>query len=336
MTRRLVACSDGTWYTADRNTPGNVVEMVRSVLPQAPDGTDQILFYDPGVGTGGVFDKYSGGMFGSGLSKNVLDVYRFLVHNYVEGDEIYLFGFSRGAYTVRSAAGLIRNCGLLHKEHAGRANEAFRIYRERDEGPDTADAIHFREKYSRQPLRIKFIGVWDTVGALGIPVDFLRFLTCRHEFHDVSLSRSVDYAYQAMAIDEERIHFKPTLWNQHPEATDQVLEQAWFAGSHEDVGGGIEERGLSDGAFLWMAEKAEAAGLAFDGEFLQALSPDPLAPLRESRIFPFSLFAPFSRPIGVGVRSHESLHPSAQERYEKMPSYRPDNLVRHLRRQEPA
>ncbi len=176
MTRRLVACSDGTWYTADRNTPGNVVEMVRSVLPQAPDGTDQILFYDPGVGTGGVFDKYSGGMFGSGLSKNVLDVYRFLVHNYVEGDEIYLFGFSRGAYTVRSAAGLIRNCGLLHKEHAGRANEAFRIYRERDEGPDTADAIHFREKYSRQPLRIKFIGVWDTVGALGIPVDFLRFL----------------------------------------------------------------------------------------------------------------------------------------------------------------
>jgi len=338
VARRLIICSDGTWNTPERKdngvfAPSNVVKMARSILPQAPDGTPQIVYYDPGIGTDNVLDKFSGGAFGIGLSRNVKDAYRFLMHNYVEGDEIYFFGFSRGAYTVRSAAGLIRKCGLLHKRSSERVLEAFRLYRKRDGGADTAAAIQFRRAYSWHPVRIKFIGVWDTVGALGIPAGPLRSLGRRRfEFHDVALSRSVDHAYQAVAIDEKRGLFKPTLWEQNPEAVSQVLEQVWFPGVHMDVGGGYNESGLSDLAFLWMKEKAEeAAGLAFDTRYIETFVRDSLGRLHDSRSFPYNLLPSYARPIGGSVRSNESLHPSARERFEKMPSYRPANLVSYFR-----
>jgi uncharacterized protein (DUF2235 family) len=344
MTRRLIVCSDGTWNTPERKdkgvfAPSNVVKMARSILPQAPDGTPQIVFYDPGVGTDNVLDKFSGGAFGIGLSKNVKEAYRFLVQNHADRDEIYFFGFSRGAYTVRSTAGLIRNCGLLHKRHADLIPKAFEIYRKRDQGADGEEATRFREKYSRRPLRlpIKFIGVWDTVGALGIPIDFFRRLSKRrYEFHNVSLSGSVSYAYQALAIDEKRGFFKPALWEKKPEATDQVLEQAWFAGVHMDVGGGYNECGLSNAAFHWMKQKAEATGLAFDEQYVEAQRSDYLAKPHESRNFPYNLFRPYSRPIGEAARSGELVDPSARERYEKIPSYRPKNLVSYLRRHRAA
>ena len=342
MVRRLIVCSDGTWNTPDQEfrgvrAPTNVVKMARFILPQAPDGNPQILFYDAGVGTDNLLDMLSGGALGIGLSKNVRDAYRFLIHNYADGDEIYFFGFSRGAYTVRSAAGLIRNCGLLHKENVDRIPDAFSIYRKRDEGADTDEAIAFREKYSRHPMGIKFIGVWDTVGALGIPSDLFHFLgRSRYEFHDVSLSRSVNFAFQAVAIDEERTFYRPALWSQHPEATNQVLEQSWFAGVHMDIGGGYPESGLSDAAFLWMKEKAEATGLAFDEEILEALTPDPFGRLHVSRTFPFNLFPPYSRPIGNGERSEETVHSGALKRHEEDSSYRPSNLISYLRRNSPT
>jgi len=342
VTRRLIICSDGTWNTPDRKdkgvwAPTNVVKMARSVLPQAPDATPQIVFYDPGIGTDNVLDKFSGGALGIGLSKNVKEAYRFLIDNYVDGDDIYFFGFSRGAYTVRSTAGFIRKCGLLHKRHADRVSEAFKIYRKRDESADTEQARQFREMYSRHPMRIKFIGVWDTVGALGIPIDFFRFLSRRrYEFHDVSLSRSVDYAYQAVAIDEKRSFFEPTLWEKNPEAKEQVLEQVWLAGVHMDVGGGCAGSELSDAAFLWMKEKAEATGLAFDDQYIAGLRPNYLGELHESRKFPYSLIPPYIRPIGEGVRSEEEVHSSARARYAKDPSYRPENLVSYLQRHREA
>ena len=337
MTRRLIVCSDGTWNTPEKKdrgvfAPSNVVKMARASLPLSPDGTPQILFYDPGVGTGNVLDKYSGGIFGIGLSQNVKDAYRFLMDNHVEGDDIYLFGFSRGAYTVRSAAGFISKCGLLHKQHADRVSEAFALYRERDEEPSTEKAKLFRERFSRT-IRIKFIGVWDTVGALGVPISLRPFSKGRHEFHDVSLSRSVDYAYQALAIDERRPFFKPTLWEQHPGATGQTMEQAWFAGVHMDVGGGHNESSLSDSALIWMKEKAEATGLAFDESYLAGLRPDPLTRLHESRSFPYNLFPPHERSIGGRPTARETVHPSAMERYRQIPSYRPSNLCRFLDRQ---
>ncbi len=291
------------------------------------------MFYDPGVGTDNLLDKISGGAFGIGLSKNVQDAYRFLVHNYADSDEIYLFGFSRGAYTVRSTAGLIRKCGLIHKEHAGRLREAFKLYRKRDADPDTQEAIDFRQNYSRYPLGIKFIGVWDTVGALGIPLDPFRFLSkSRFEFHDVALSRGVDYAYQAVAVDERRGPFKPTLWEQHPQATNQVLEQVWFAGVHMDVGGGYHNSGLSDVAIVWMIDKARETGLAFDEAYVSSLKPDAKASLHESRTLPYRFLRSHIRPIGNGQRSRESVHPSTCDRRQNDSSYYPANLEDYVRR----
>lgn len=173
------------------------------------------------------------------------------MHNYIPGDEIYLFGFSRGAYTVRSLGGLIRKVGLLDKRHAEQAPTAFSIYRSRDRKPDTAEAAAFREKFSHYPVRIRFIGVWDTVGRLGIPSwGPFKFFSRRFEFHNVNLSRTVDFAYQALAIDERRGAWKPAVWSQDSRASSQVLEQVWFPGVHMDVGGGYRQRGLSDGTFL--------------------------------------------------------------------------------------
>jgi hypothetical protein len=175
-----VICSDGTWFTPEHRskgvvTPSNVYKMACAVKPRAGDDKAQIVLYNKGVGTGGIWDRFAGGAFGRGLFKNIEDAYFFLVHNYTPGDEIYLCGFSRGAYTVRSTAGLIRKCGLLHKIHADKFGDAYKLYRRRDATPDTPEAIKFREDYA-QNIRIKFIGVWDTVGALGIPFGFLAFL----------------------------------------------------------------------------------------------------------------------------------------------------------------
>ena len=339
MPKRLIVCSDGTWGTPEGAvgglfTPTNVVKIERAILASDPDGTPQVAFYDPGVGTGNLLDKVTGGIFGVGLSENVQDAYRFLAQNYADGDEIYLFGFSRGAYTVRSAAGFIRKCGLLKKAHLGRLPEAFALYRRRDATPDSPEAEAFRSRYSRHPVRIKFIGVWDTVGALGIPADLpFRFLTVgRYEFHNVALSRSVDFAYHAVAIDERRAPFEPTLWEQHSEPGDQVMEQAWFVGDHMDVGGGYRSGALADVALLWLIERARSTGLAFDDEAVSALAPDPCGKLHDSRAFPFNLLPEHIRPIGVKERGNETLHPSVQERYGADASYRPENLVRYLER----
>jgi uncharacterized protein (DUF2235 family) len=345
--RRLIVCSDGTWNTPDRKdgdafAPSNVVKMARAIRPQAEDGTPQVVYYDPGLGTDNVLDKVTGGAFGIGLSRNVQRAYLFLVNNYAEGDEVYFFGFSRGAYTVRSTAGLIRNCGLLHKVHADKTVEAWRIYRS-EKGPDDSDAGKFRDEHSRYPLRVKFLGVWDTVGSLGIP-GLLNFIgRSRFAFHDVALSRSVDHAYQGLAIDEKRRFFAPTLWEQHPEAHDQVLEQVWFPGVHMDVGGGYRDAFLANRALLWMAEKAEATGLDLDWSYLKEVAPvHQPGGLHESRQFPYTLIPPHHRPIGEGVppetavyagsSSNEGVHTSAEERYRQDQGYLPPNLLGYWNR----
>ena len=118
--KRIVICSDGTWQTPNQDNATHVLEMARAVLPTARDGTTQVVFYDWGVGTDNWLNRMVGGISGKGIDKNIRDCYRFLAYNYQDGDEIYLFGFSRGAYTVRSLAGLIRNCGILTKAKAGK------------------------------------------------------------------------------------------------------------------------------------------------------------------------------------------------------------------------
>jgi len=328
--RRIVICCDGTWSKPDQPSPTNVVKVAITLKQVDAAGVDQLLFYDPGVGTG-TFDHLRGGAFGVGLSQNIRQAYNFLVFNYAPGDELFFFGFSRGAYTVRSAVGLIRNSGLLKREHLGKAEEAYQLYRRRDKesGPAEAEATRFRKDFSREPP-VKFVGVWDTVGALGVPIPLVREFW---EFHDPRLSRSVQFAYQALAIDERRRPFKPSVWEQHPEAKGQVLEQIWFAGVHSNVGGGYSNTGLSDLALLWMVNKAEACGLAFDRARLNAmLMPDALGQMEDSQRWFYKILAgDYIRPIGNGTNSNESAASTAQDRQNDPPSnYRPQNLREYL------
>lgn len=338
--KRIVVCSDGTWNTADGKSegafrPSNVVKMSHTVAPQAPDGTTQIVFYDEGLGTHWGIDRLTGGAFGKGISKNIADAYRFLVNNYTEGDEIFLFGFSRGAYTVRSTAGLIRKCGLLRKEEASRFQEAYRIYRKRDSTPDTAEAQEFRGNYSRH-VRIKFMGVWDTVGALGIPVGGLRSLTRhRHQFHNVELSRQVDYAYQALAIDEKRHPFRPTLWKTG-EAPGQTVEQVWFAGCHSDVGGGPPDTSLSDKTLSWMLNKSQQCGLALSAAALDRIDLRRIGELQESKRGLYRFTAAHYREIGREDPLTESVHMSVAERWRLRQDYRPRNLEEYWNRRPEA
>ncbi len=207
MGKRIVICCDGTWNRPEQPVPSNVVRTARAVLPTGRDGVSQVVFYDEGVGTGNRIDRLLGGAFGDGLVRNIADAYRFLVHNYAAGDELFLFGFSRGAYTARSLAGLLRNSGLLHKAHADRFTAAFDLYRRQDAPPSSPEAQAFRAAHSRE-VGVHFLGVWDTVGSLGIPLRGLRYLTMRrHQFHDVELSGSMRNAFQALAVDERRFPF---------------------------------------------------------------------------------------------------------------------------------
>ncbi|HEX2021575.1 MAG TPA: DUF2235 domain-containing protein [Candidatus Thermoplasmatota archaeon] len=333
--KRLVVCCDGTWNTADATADGkpcptNVVKMARAVAPRDEEGNAQVVFYDEGIGTGGLLDRVVGGATGKGLMRNVGDAYRFLVWNYEPGDEIYLFGFSRGAFTARSVAGLVRKCGVLRKSNGRLFEEAYAFYRS-DVHPRDPRAAEFRALRSHE-ARIRVVGVWDSVGALGVP-GFLRGLAARrHKFHDVKLSSIVDRAYHAVAIDERRRSFLPTLWETDPSNAGQVVEQAWFPGAHSDVGGGYPECGLSDVAFLWMAQRAQEAGLALDPFVLKSLEADPRGPVHESRRGLFKLLPAAEREIGAASHQPQSVHESAMaRRADPALGYAPANLERHLK-----
>lgn len=262
--RRLVLCLDGTWNSNDKSDKvTNVVKLLRSIPPVAGDGTSQILYYGRGVGTA-KGDKVSGGFSGAGLDANVIDGYRFLGNNYQPGDEIYLFGFSRGAYTARSLAGLINLAGIFHPSCLGGPLEQLLEIRRSDNYPDNQarkTAIAAIDNLKRhEQVRIKCIGVWDTVGSLGIPGDWAKNLSfaSRWYFHDVRLGSHVDVALHALAIDEKRAAFPPTLWEKpigQPLPSGQIVEQVWFAGVHSNIGGSYPDSDLSDITLDWMIKR---------------------------------------------------------------------------------
>ncbi len=221
---------------------------------------------------------------------------------------------------------MIRNVGVLKKEFVGMIPQAYRMYRSKA-GPDVAAAKRFRQDYSRE-VRIKFIGVWDTVGALGIPLKVVRELLThgKYDFHDTRLSRSVDHAAHAVAVDEKRVDFKPALWQRKP-SPELVLEQVWFAGVHCDVGGGYRETGLSDIALLWLVEQAERAGLDFDRNYLEKIaSPDVRGKLHRSYRGIYWTKKSYLRPIGKLGEALEKIHPSVRERMAAVESYQPRNV----------
>jgi uncharacterized protein (DUF2235 family) len=349
--KHLIVCCDGTWNRPDQiaqgvAAPTNVAKIALALADADDDGNTQCLHYQAGVGTRRG-ERLLGGGLGVGLSRNVQDCYRFIVGNYEPGDELYFFGFSRGAFTARSTVGLVRNSGILRREHAHRIKDAYGLYRNprRDSEPGGIAAELFRRSYSHADVEIQFVGVWDTVGALGIPIDGFRppLLSRLWTFHDTKLSRSVRHAYHAVAIDERRKPFKPTLWERHEQApAEQKLEQVWFAGVHCDVGGGYRDPALSEIALLWMADKARGCGLAFkpdrlavtanaDGERRRSgieVCPDPCGEKHESRNRFYQLLAAYDRSLeGVAGGSVAS---SAKTRFEKDATYRPAGLEKWL------
>jgi uncharacterized protein (DUF2235 family) len=350
--KRLIVCCDGTWNRPDQvqqgvAAPTNVAKFALALADRDGGGNPQLLHYEAGVGTRRA-ERLVGGVFGVGLSRNVLTCYRFLVDNYDPGDELYFLGFSRGAFTARSTVGLVRNSGILRRENRGRVDEAYRLYRDpgRDSEPGGIAAQLFRRSFSHPEASVEFIGVWDTVGALGIPIDGFRppLLSRLWTFHDTKLSRSVRHAYHAIAIDERRRPFRPTLWEQQQGADKQTLEQVWFAGVHCDVGGGYRDPALSEIPLLWMAEKARLCGLAFKPDHLVTrapdlespgrragieVAPDPAGELHNSRTRFYRLFPPYDRRLagdGGSEVAGGSLASSARDRHAGDPSYRPPGL----------
>lgn len=276
--KRLVFNFDGTWNRLDAACPTNVVLTAESVLPLDRNGIAQLNYYDQGVGTE-KNDRIRGGVFGRGLTRNLADAYRNLVFNYTPGDDILVFGFSRGAFTARTFVGLLRNCGIVARSHADRTGEAIDIYRSRDpEDPAWRKRLaDFQKDYVPylEP-QVAYLGVWDTVGALGIPnyYGIARFFNGKYRFHDTELSPCVRSARHAVAIDETRRAFEPTLWEgfdelnigagKKPTDADAPYQQKWFPGVHSAVGGSGELRGLSDQALEWVWAGARLAGLELD------------------------------------------------------------------------
>lgn len=345
MPRRLVVLLDGTWNHPDqqdrgKTKPSNVTKLARAVKPIAADGRSQLTYYDDGVGTSWGLDKLVGGGFGVGLARNVCEAYRFLVYNYVPGDEIYVFGFSRGAYTARSLAGFVDRIGVLAKKDAFYLQRAFKLYERRAERAEFADFL--ADKTSMR-VRIDFIGVWDTVGSIGLPTRLFHTLTChRWNYHDVSLVASIRHAAHALAIDERRKPFRPTLWTD-PIRPDQTLEQRWFAGVHSNIGGGYQKDGLANCALHWLSGRARAAGLDLDLDFLKPYKPFWGHELRESYRGFYRLLGPAPRVIGACANHSETIDDSVYLRYcdpdqrlaelgEAHP-YRPANLEAYAREQ---
>jgi uncharacterized protein (DUF2235 family) len=275
--KRLIVCCDGTWQNLDREYPTNVVKITQAIKTVDSRNIHQVLYYSEGIGTGtSKVDRWFGGAFGWGIDQRIQNAYRFLCCNYESGDEIYLFGFSRGSYTVRSLAGLIYKCGLLQRCYLRKAIEAYALYRDRNVSPSSEKAVNFRQNYAvrsnhsqqETQIPITLLGCWDTVGSMGVPNTFLgsRWLNKKYRFHNTKLNPKIQHALHAVAIDECRSVFDVTHMRPHEDSQNphQVTE-VWFAGTHGCVGGGSAANcGLSDIALQWMMDKIQEIGLGLE------------------------------------------------------------------------
>ena len=298
--KNIVIFSDGTGQEGglkhEGENKGNT--NIHKIFSMLEDRTNsQVAFYDQGLGTG--LRKISGSIFGAGISKNILECYQFISDQYQVGDRIFLFGFSRGATTVRSLAGFIALFGILPHSRPEVAKWAYDIYKESDPETRKKAALEFLQRNNTVYCNIEFVGVWDTVSALGVPSRSANAFGHKNPlsgtmFHDLKIPYCVHHAYHAMAIDEQRTIFKPELWktnfegnseprvippdlrnipmdefdkwfNDHkaPNTKDieQTVKQVWFCGVHTDVGGGYKSQGLSDIPLGWMLGRAKEHGL---------------------------------------------------------------------------
>ena len=279
---RLAVFFDGTWNTPTDRTN---VDKLFKLTDNAPGRQQATYIQGVGTASGGLLGSFwnaLGGAFGDGLSENICAGYKWLAESYSEGDQIFLFGFSRGAYTARSLVGMIRHCGIVRAAHRDRIGEAYKLYRKRLP-VDSEPELRFREQFATE-TPIEFVGVWDTVGALGIPIGDLDLpgFSGSYTFHDTNLSSKVRAAYHALAIHEFRSAYEPTFWTSEKERPAELpVEQRWFLGAHSNVGGGYADDQLCNLSCRWMQKMAQRHGLRFTSDW--PVGPEDFAcPVRPS------------------------------------------------------
>jgi uncharacterized protein (DUF2235 family) len=324
MGRRIAFCADGTWDSVSNNT--NVYKISNAIV-DIPGV--QYSFYDNGVGADGTpIEKLLGGAFGTGLFQKIKDGYSKIASVYEAGDEVFIFGFSRGAYTARSLAGMIANCGLpTENPDTNLVNAAFNAYRNKDQ---RAAILATLGAYGMVDAKLTMVGVWDTVGSLGIPAIFGAVSPLLYGFLDTGLHPDVLNAYHAVAIDERREEFPATLWTP-PFAAEQMVEQVYFCGVHCDVGGGYADdpsdgTALSDITLSWMISKAAPLGLVFDPTVLAAY-PSPIDKKDALDTKHESWNPLWAFPKSRDIANTAALANSVGVRCANDPSYRPVNLT---------
>lgn len=328
MKQRLIVLFDGTWNTREDRT--NVERMASVITGTGNDGVPQAKWYDPGPGTVW-YDRIRGGAFGYGVSQNIQQGYRWVADHWTKESELFVFGFSRGAYTARSLVGLIRKSGLVNQGSADLIEKAYGLYRRKEIDPDHPEAIAFRSQYSRE-IGVKFIGVWDTVGSLGVPLTgaLIPWGRDHYQWHDTALSKIVEYAYHAIAVDEHRKDYEAAVWTKRkPENKD--VEQRWFIGAHANVGGGYKYDRLHALPLRWLQEKAVACGLGLkelaivDPSDYRAHVTDSFGEFMWGLYKVVKLGKRFNRPFGTGV--NETVDDSVWQRWKDKKDYRPPSLL---------
>ena len=350
--KRIAIFLDGTWNTLENNT--NVWRLRSLCDPSSPD---QLAYYSKGVGTN-FGEAFRGGVEGYGIDDEIIDAYTWLAQAFEPSDEIFIFGFSRGAYTARSLSGFISKCGVLKPGAPLSIEQLYARYR-RHSDPTIYQLIQGLQpanleerwivKYC-EATKIKMVGVWDTVGSLGSPLASLNRKVAKYLFLDTHLRLDNEYAFHALAVDEHRRPFEPTLWtrtvNNGSVATTasrrslDSVEQRWFVGAHANVGGGYASDVLAQPSLSWLIVKAIELGLKFRDTFVSD-GQTPTAPITNSYAqFGWGIAHYFSpplyRPIGADPekgaehtteRINETIDGSVFDRWRGNPDYRPPNLV---------
>lgn len=303
---------DGTLSTLAPGMESNP-GLVFKLLQEGGSSVHRTLYYEPGLQWEGL-RKCLGIIQGRGINSQIRRAYGWLASHYRPGDRIFLFGYSRGAYAVRSLAGVIDRVGLLQREHATEraVRQAYRHYRM---DPDSAASTAFSASYCYPETLVEMVGVWDTVKALGLRLPLLWMLTDkRNAFHNHNLGNTVKHGFQALAMHETRDAFSPVLW-ECPHGCNLNVEQAWFRGAHGDIGGQIGDlmaaRGLSNIPLVWMLERAETVGLSLPEGWRAKFPCNPDAPM-VGTIRKWGKIFLLRHKRKVGTDMSEQIHPSAR------------------------
>ena len=318
--KRIALFLDGTWQSKSQNS--NVYKMYKLCTDDSI-----IKYYDGGVGsTKSLWDKFSGGVFGSGVQTNIIEAYDFLKQHHEEGDEIFVYGFSRGAFTARSLVGFLDLVGLSGKHSKLSTKKLFNLYKERNY--DVISNLIVWEM--TEHVKVQMIGAFDTVKSIGSPLN-IGGINKKWKFHNSSLCENTKNAFHAIAINERRDNFKPVLWTEKNDV--QVVAQRYFAGDHCDIGGGHEGDDMASLASLnWMIKKSIECGLTINKseEIQHVLLPE----IHDSYddMF-FGLYSKLSKPYTRKIESSTlgvEIDYSVTHRLKHDPKYKPVNLLTYL------